>query len=256
MFKDKTERTPIIQETFRQAEKIGPDMQDAVVPVWRDSSDGGRTLIGTAFFAKNDGRSFLITALHNFKRKPYVNLKIEFLGTTWALNEMSELISEEDDLWAGEANADLHQQLQTIRVPSLPHADPAHCRMSTGSVLMGYPEDLNLQGSPFRPLAISTVLETRDLTTTSPLPEPVIYHANDDFLTTVEGSVVMERPHIFGMSGGPVFGWFCSKAPGSDEIKLHHFLQGVIVSWQQRDGYVVACNAACVAALVKRSSAT
>lgn len=248
------EFSPALQRTLRLAERIAPEIGDGVVPVWRDNRDGGRTLIGTAFFVERERRSFLVTALHNFTNNAGAILKIEFSGMVWTLNEMSGRTSLADDLWVAEADADLQQRLPAINVPLLKRDDPRSCQFGTGTVLMGYPEDLSLPGAPFKPLAISTTLDFRDdLITPSTLPEPIIYNVADDFLSTAEGLNVMHRPDIFGMSGGPAFSWFCTAVPGSNKVALHYFLQGMIVSWQRRKGYVVACNAVRIAALIAAS---
>ncbi|BEU20005.1 hypothetical protein [Paraburkholderia sp. 22B1P] len=240
-----------VRRTFRLAERIAPAMGDGVVPVWCDNRDGGRTLVGTAFFVERERRSFLVTALHNFTNNAGAILKIEFSGMVWTLSEMSGRTSPADDLWVAEADADLQQRLRAINVPLLKRDEPESCQFGTGTVLMGYPEDLSLPGAPFRPLAISTTLDVRDgLATTSTLPEPIIYNVADDFLSTAEGLTVMHRPDIFGMSGGPAFSWFCTAVPSSNKAAFNFFLQGMIVSWQRRKGYVVACNAARIAALI------
>lgn len=250
MSPNETERSAIVQRTMRQAERIAPEMGNAVVPVWCDgAADMQRMLIGTAFFAEREGRSHLITALHNFSSHPDRRLKIEFSDKLWTLNDMSARISLNDDLWVAEASSDLHECLRDIRVPLLLRDRPEECRFGTGSVLMGFPDDLNMHGAPFAALAISTTLETRSLCTASTLPEPLVFNVKDDFLTTAEGAVVMDRPDINGMSGGAVFSWYCVDAANSWEFR--YFLQGMIVSWQRRDGYIVACNAARIATLLR-----
>ncbi|BDR09925.1 hypothetical protein CTTA_3695 [Comamonas testosteroni] len=244
----------IVQRTLHQVEKIAPDIGDAVVPVWRESNNGELIHIGTAFFAERCKRSFLVTALHNFKNLSGASLKIKFSGKIWTLNEMNKRISTDDDLWVAETCAELHDCLQGIKVPLLLRDNPRDCTFGTGSVLLGYPEELNLQGEPFKPLAISTMLETRDLTTVSKLPEPIVYNVQSDFLSTACGKPVMERPDIFGMSGGPVFSWYCTEGVNGSPYTFHYFLQGVILSWQERNGYVVACNAARIATLLGADS--
>lgn len=249
------EYPPIVQRTLRQAERIALEIGKGVVPVWCDSS-GMRTLIGTGFFAERDGHSFLVTANHNFSVRPEAALKIEFSGEIWTLGDMSAWTSTEDDLWVAETCGDLHNLLQSIKVPLLARNNPESCRFSTGSVLLGYPADLNIQGELSNPLAISTALETRDLMTGSKLPEPLIFDVQGDVLTTACGEAVMERPEIFGMSGGPVFGWYCTQNADGNTWVLEYFLQGVILAWQRRDGYVVACNTARIAALLGFGSAS
>ncbi len=244
----------IVQRTLHLVEKIAPDIGDAVVPVWCDSNNGMRTHIGTAFFAEQSGRSFLVTALHNFDVRPGASLKVKFSGEIWTLNKMSARTSIQDDLWVADTCADLHKCLQSIKVPLLLRDDPKNCQFGTGSVLLGYPEDLNLQGEPFKPLAISTTLETRDLTIVNKLPEPIVYNVQSDFLSTACGKPVMERPDIFGMSGGPVFSWYCTESVDDSSCTFHYFLQGVILRWQERDGYIVACNAARIATLLRADS--
>ena len=244
-----SEITAVVQRTFRLAERIAPIIQDAVVPIWCDNHNGGRSLIGTAFFAEKDQRSFLVTALHNFEKNPQVILKIDFLGLIRNLNEMAGRTAPEDDLWVAEADSELHQKLQAIKVPLLNRENPKSCRFGTGTVFIGFPEDLNLQGEPFKSLSISTMFEMRNLNTGIDLPEALVFDVNCDVLSTVEGTPVMHRPDVFGMSGGPAFGWHCPTNPASGEQEFHFFLQGVIVSWQRIDGYIVACNASRIAAL-------
>lgn len=245
------EHETIVEWAFRQAEGIPPLIKDAVVPVWCDSSAGLRILIGTAFFAERNSRSFLVTALHNFECQPNVTLNIEFSDAIWPLNSMPAHTSKIDDLWIAETCVELHELLQDIRVPLLVREDPESCRYGTGALLMGYPEELNVPGQPFKPLAISTTLETRELNTINTLPEPLFFNVQDEQLTTVYGEFQMNRPEIFGMSGGPVLSWYYREAKDSSALEFHYFLQGMILRWQATNGYVVACNAARITALLR-----
>lgn len=242
----------LVRRTFGLAERIAPIVQDAIVPIWCENHNGGRSLVGTGFFVEKYRRSFLVTARHNFTENPGAILKVDFRGLIRNLNQMEGESSTEDDLWVTEVDAELHRNLKEIRVPMLSRDHPEMCRFGTGTVLIGFPEDLNLQGDSFKPLAISTILEMRNLSTKIKLPEALVFNVNSDLLSTVDGKPVMHRPDVFGMSGGPVFSWHCPINPTSGKQDFHFFLQGMIVSWQRVDGYVVACNASQIAGLVAR----
>lgn len=251
MFRDTAQHRKIVHKIIHQVETIGPRMQESIVPVWRGTSLNDRALVGTAFFAEWNEQIFLITALHNFKENPTFVLKINLDSKIYELNTMTAWTSPDDDLWIAEMVKGALPNPDVVRpMPLLKRADPKQTRFGTGSVLIGYPETLNMQGKPFTPLSISTTLETRPLTSTTTLPEALVYNVDDDYLGNAQGEPVMPRPPIRGMSGGPVYSWFCTRDRNSGQIIVRFFLQGIIVSWRKVTGYVVACNSAQIVKLI------
>lgn len=248
---DEEEYAALTRWRLLQAEKIMPVVKDAIVPVWTECSNGMRRLIGTAFFAERNARSFLVTALHIFTNNPGAVLKIELSGVTWTLNGMFARVSAEDDLWIAEACVDLHNLLRNIRTPLLERDDPEDCRYGAGSVLVGYPVALTSPDEEFQVLPISTHLEIRGLTSETELPEPLFFNVEGDSLYSACGEAVIDLPEMFGMSGGPVFSWNLTPIEGTDSWGLHFFLQGVTIGWARCNGYLVACNAARIVALLE-----
>ncbi|MYM32844.1 hypothetical protein GTP38_00570 [Duganella sp. FT94W] len=239
-----------MQQYLPHAERILPQIGGSIFPVWHAGANGVRRLVGTAFFAYLDERLLLITAEHNFSDNPDKTLCITLNGTVRPLNAMNGLVSRQDDLWVAEADADIKAVMAEVTTPELRRRSSDLLRRSLGVVFMGYPESLNKSLDTPHLLGISTMLETRNLDSTNLMPQPIYNTVNSDYLYDSQGQPQMVTPAMYGMSGGPAFGWYAS--PGSDchpDI-FHYFLQGVSASWSQSRGYVVACSAARIVALV------
>ncbi|MEE1926550.1 hypothetical protein V0R50_31625 [Pseudomonas sp. 148P] len=215
-------------------DEIGRNYSKALVPI-KDLSSPDHDVVGTGFFARFEGRDYLVTAAHTVLNTGRENCGLILSGEPFSFATRSFHYSWEDDIGVFPVDEVLAEEIEGVLRITVERDLGDFARCAQGVVVMGYPIYF-LAGMKTPLLPVSTWLETRGVTFCSEIEDPIIYAFEAKRWVTTDG-FSRDNFNPEGMSGGPALAWVNF---GSEERPdLQVLFQSVLVEWEMRDGFLV-----------------
>ncbi|NWF11749.1 hypothetical protein HX810_29165 [Pseudomonas salomonii] len=241
-----------MNKLLKELDKIGQHGGQAVLAIRDFSALVPLDVLGTGFLGSFEGKSYFVSALHNFKEDAKSCASIEIRGQRYSLAHRKFYYSEQDDIGFFELDEELEQAMAGLTRLPIGRDLGIFSNAAHHVVVVGFPADLRPNGA-LTALPVSTRLEVRDIQTSTQIPDARLYELENEDLVCSNGVTLISLLEPEGMSGGPVLA--CINAGTVAEPALYTKLHSVLVQWHDPHGYLVGSATARLVALIDSHSA-